>query len=153
MGIHPEFQLVREWDCTIPEGECRKQMDKFVVEMNKRRNLAFENCQDDYFLTGYGKALRFSLNFNALIENPCGECLRCNFIGWFDELGFLKNFDYDCIKNEELITSIANEKLRLKQEADNKLAAKTKSITNIRNLMHEAVESGEARLTSRRRAL
>ena len=156
--IKPDFQLVKEWDCSIENGECRKQMDQFIKEMNKRRNPAFEDCQADYFLTKYGKALRFSLKgtvntFNAWVENDCGECLRCNFIGWFDDLGFLRNFDYDCVKNEELIQErqIAQEKIN-NLEAE-RLRVKTENLENLKKLRFEANESGVKRLGDRRRAL
>ena len=158
--IKPDFQLVKEWDCSIPGGECRNQMDKFLIEMNKRRAIqsAFNYCKEDFFITKYGKALRFSLRgtvntFNAWVENNCGECLRCNYFGWFDEFGFLKNFDYDCIKNTAILEERAIAKKQAEETKIENEKMKKQQVTDLKNLIFEAKESGIARLEGRRRAL
>ena len=87
------------------------------------------------------------------IENDCGETLRCNFFGWFDDLGFFRNFDYDCVPNLEIMAAREVVKNRILEEKETAEQMRLEKVADVNRLFNEGRESGEARLEGRRRVL
>ena len=144
------MQIVRR---IILLADIRRVYEVFLNDKVKafQKRLFFSNAP-------YGKALRFSLKgtvntFNAWIENDCGETLRCNFFGWFDDFGFLRNFDYDCVPNLEIMAAREVVKNRILEEKATAEQMRLEKVADVNRLFNEGRESGEARLEGRRRAL
>ena len=106
----------------------------------------------------YGKAVRFSMHgtintFNAQLEDECGQLIRCNFWGYFDAFGFLKDFQNQCIADVEEYARrelVAEAEKRVREEiAKAKFDAEEVAMLGVRRLMGEAGESAEARLMGR----
>ena len=128
-------------------------------QRNNRQDLdAFGLCQSNFHVYKYGKAVRFSMHgtvnsFNAQLEDNCGQLIRCNFWGYFDKFGFLKDFQHQCIADVEEYARrelVAEAEKRLREEmAKAKYDAEEIAMVGVRKLMGEAAESAEARLVER----
>ena len=80
-------------------------------------------CKGDWILTKLNSGTRFFIKmqiftFGMQLRNTCGQTVKCNLIGWLNQMGQLANFDFDCEDDEEGREQLKEEMRKKREEKE-----------------------------------